>query len=193
MHIDPSIKTTNSLIIYINSIKPNICAMSYTLKTLGPSEVLIQRAGAHWVAYLGVTCAVVATIPLMVIFDLFGFYASCAIYAWAAWNFLKIRTTEIAVTNQRVVYKSGVLSINASELNIERVEGVLVHQDLLGKILNVGALSFSGTGVSKTPGVLLIKDPFGFRRKVLEAREDALKQRAQQDQADPADARARFA
>ena len=167
--------------------------MSYTLKTLGPSETLIQGAGAHWVAYLGVTSATLATIPLILVFDLFGIYAACAIYLWAIWNFLKLKTMEIAVTNQRVVYKTGVISTNASELNIERVEGVLVNQNLIGKILNVGALSFSGTGVSKTPGALLIKDPFGFRRKVLEAREDALKHRAKKDQADPADATARFA
>lgn len=78
-------------------------------------------------------------------------------------------TTEIAVTTERVVYKRGLISRDIGEINIDRIEGVAVHQGVLGRIFGYGRILIRGMGVGE---VLLptIAEPIEFRRAVQEAK-----------------------
>ena len=78
-------------------------------------------------------------------------------------------TTEIAITSLRVIYKRGLLARNVGEISIDRIEGVVVIQSVLGRLLNYGRLSVRGMGVGE---VLLpkIQDPIRFRQAIQEAR-----------------------
>ena len=77
-------------------------------------------------------------------------------------------TTEIAVTNERLVYKKGLIARYAGELNIDRIEGVSVHQGVLGRIFGYGRVSIRGMGVGE---VMLppIEAPIEFRKAVTQA------------------------
>ncbi len=78
-------------------------------------------------------------------------------------------TTEIAITNSRLVYKRGLVARHVGEISIDRIEGVNVLQSVLGRVLNYGRIMVRGMGVGE---VLLppIQDPIAFRRAIEEAK-----------------------
>jgi uncharacterized membrane protein YdbT with pleckstrin-like domain len=55
-------------------------------------------------------------------------------------------TTEVAVTNLRVIYKTGLVKRRTNEMNMDKVESVQVDQSILGRILDYGTVSITGTG-----------------------------------------------
>lgn len=78
-------------------------------------------------------------------------------------------TTEIAVTNSRLVYKRGLVARQVGEINIDRIEGINVLQPVMGRIFNYGRVMVRGMGVGE---VLLpsIEDPIEFRRAIEKAK-----------------------
>ena len=79
-------------------------------------------------------------------------------------------TTEIAITTERLVYKKGLIARHVGELNIDRIEGVSVRQDILGRLFGFGRVCIRGMGVGE---VMLpsIESPIEFRRAIQEAKE----------------------
>lgn len=55
-------------------------------------------------------------------------------------------TTEFAITNKRVIFKSGFLRRDADELRLEKVETVKVDQSITGRILRYSTITVVGTG-----------------------------------------------
>jgi uncharacterized membrane protein YdbT with pleckstrin-like domain len=82
--------------------------------------------------------------------------------------YLHRRFSEYAVTNKRVIMKSGVLNTRSLELLLGKVEGITVNQGLGGKLLGYGQIVITGTGGTKElfSG---IQSPFDFRRAVQSA------------------------
>ena len=78
-------------------------------------------------------------------------------------------TTELAVTNRKVVGKWGLISRRTIEQRLDKVDSIEVEQTILGRILGYGTVEVRGSGVTMTP-LRLIGDPLTFRRRV----EDAL-------------------
>lgn len=78
-------------------------------------------------------------------------------------------TTEIAITNKRLVYKRGLIARYVGEMNIDRIEGVNVLQGILGRIFNFGRVMVRGMGIGE---VILpsIEDPIKFRKALEKAR-----------------------
>ncbi len=78
-------------------------------------------------------------------------------------------TTEIAITNRRLVYKRGLVARYVGEMNIDRIEGVNVLQGFWGRIFNFGRIMVRGMGVGE---VILppIEDPIKFRKAIETAR-----------------------
>jgi uncharacterized membrane protein YdbT with pleckstrin-like domain len=66
-----------------------------------------------------------------------------------AW--VKRRTTELAVTNRRVIYKRGFVRRHTIEMNMDKVESVDVDQSFWGRIFNYGTIVVHGTGGSLEP------------------------------------------
>jgi uncharacterized membrane protein YdbT with pleckstrin-like domain len=78
-------------------------------------------------------------------------------------------TTEIAVTNSRLVYKRGLIARYVGEISIDRIEGVNVLQGILGRLFDYGRVMVRGMGVGE---VVLppIADPVSFRKAIDKAR-----------------------
>lgn len=79
-------------------------------------------------------------------------------------------TTEMAITNLRVIYKTGLLSRHVGEISVDRIEGVVVLQSLWGRLLDYGQIAVRGMGVGE---VVLppIRKPIAFRQAIQEAKE----------------------
>jgi uncharacterized membrane protein YdbT with pleckstrin-like domain len=74
-------------------------------------------------------------------------------------------TTELVLTDRRIITKSGLISRDTLEMNLAKVESVRVNQGLIGRILNYGDVTVVGTGDSHEP-LRGIADPLELRRKL---------------------------
>lgn len=75
------------------------------------------------------------------------------------------KSTEIAVTNKRLIYKKGFIQRDTVELNIKKIESMQVEQTIVGRIFNYGTLIVSGTGSSHAP-IKYIRDPMKLRTEI---------------------------
>lgn len=78
-------------------------------------------------------------------------------------------TTEIAITNTRLIYKRGLIARQVGEISIDRIEGVNVLQSILGRLFDYGRLAIRGMGIGE---VVLppIDQPIKFRQAIEKAR-----------------------
>ena len=90
---------------------------------------------------------------------------------------VKYMSTELAVTNKRVIAKFGLVRRQTIELNVAKIESVQVQQGVLGRIFDFGSIIVAGGG-NPFEAVLGIANPMGFRRAFLEAQEQALGRKA---------------
>lgn len=84
------------------------------------------------------------------------------------WAWLICRTTELAITNRRIVSKSGIIRRTTIELRLDKIESITVDQGIMGRILNFGSITISGTGGDKTP-IERIADPQRFQKNFMRA------------------------
>ena len=74
-------------------------------------------------------------------------------------------TTELVLTDRRIITKRGFISRDTVEMNLAKVESVRVDQGLLGRILNYGDVTVVGTGSSLEP-LHGIADPLALRKQL---------------------------
>ena len=85
-----------------------------------------------------------------------------------AWVFIKVRSTELAITNKRVIAKFGFIRRSTIEINLSKVESIQVDQSLLGRMFNFGTVIIAGAGSPVAP-IANVADPIEFRKKFMEA------------------------
>lgn len=83
---------------------------------------------------------------------------------------LKRNATEMAVTNRRVLIKTGMASRRTIELLLSNVESIVIVEPFLGRMLGYGTVVVRGTGGTPEP-FDRIANPTGFRRAVQEQSE----------------------
>jgi uncharacterized membrane protein YdbT with pleckstrin-like domain len=74
-------------------------------------------------------------------------------------------TTELVLTDRRIIAKRGLISRDTVEMNLGKVESVHVNQSLLGRLLDYGDVTVVGTGASLEP-LLGVRRPLELRRKL---------------------------
>ena len=74
-------------------------------------------------------------------------------------------TTELVLTDRRIITKRGFISRDTVEMNLGKVESVRVEQGLLGRILNYGDVTVVGTGSSLEP-LHGIANPLALRKQL---------------------------
>src|SRR5206468_8290780 len=79
--------------------------------------------------------------------------------------FVIYRTSEFAVTNKRVMIKVGWIRHRTMETMLSKVEAIGVEQSIMGRMLNFGSITVTGTGGTKEP-FRKIARPLEFRRQV---------------------------
>jgi uncharacterized membrane protein YdbT with pleckstrin-like domain len=80
---------------------------------------------------------------------------------------MKRNATEMAVTNRRILIKSGILSRRTIEMLLSRVESIVITESFFGRMLGYGTVVVRGTGGTPEP-FNLIANPTEFRRHVQE-------------------------
>jgi len=84
------------------------------------------------------------------------------------WAWVICRTTELAITTRRIISKSGIIKRTTVELRLDKIESIKVDQGIMGRILNFGSITISGTGGEQTP-IERIADPLRFQKHFMSA------------------------
>jgi uncharacterized membrane protein YdbT with pleckstrin-like domain len=166
--------------------------MGYVDRNLVPGETLLYRTRHHWLVLLGPLIAgssllvpgVALLVEAIATRDSAGLVVGSstispkamaitgAILVIAAiltftYGVAKRNATEMAVTNRRVLIKTGMTSRRTLDLMLSRVESIGVEESTAGRMLGYGSVVVRGTG--GTPeAFLMIAHPQEFRRAVQE-------------------------
>ena len=155
--------------------------MGYINDNLLSGETVFFRTHLHWKVFL-----------LPVLFFLVGIaFTAAAMYegidpflsllilviplVFLFHSYLTWRCSEFAVTDKRVLIKTGIVSRHTLETILTKVENIGVEQTLWGRLFNFGTLYVTGTGSTREifPG---IHAPLEFR-KAIEAAAVAFEER----------------
>jgi uncharacterized membrane protein YdbT with pleckstrin-like domain len=140
--------------------------MGYVENSLGPGEQVAARGQLHW--WVFIHGSVLAAIGMGLVLAghaelaLIGVVVTAVGLASFIGAYINQISTELAVTNRRVIAKFGFIRRRTVELNHAKVEGFHVDQGVLGRLLNFGTVTVTGTGGMQTP-IPLIRDPLRFR------------------------------
>ncbi|HDR8786385.1 TPA: PH domain-containing protein, partial [Escherichia coli] len=104
-------------------------------QSLTRNESVISRAQTSWIPTI---------IPVIIGILLLPFYGLGLLIIIPV--LLRVWSTELALTNQRVIAKVGFIRRNTVELRIDKVESLGIHQGILGRIFNYGSIVIKGTG-----------------------------------------------
>lgn len=148
--------------------------MSYVDKNLMEGEEVVYRARLHPIVYSWAILVGLVAVALIVV------GVSTVALDWVVWvgvpvlviavvlwfvRWVKVRTSEFAVTSKRILIKVGLVRRHSLELLLGKVEGIGVDQDVMGRLLGYGTIVVTGTGGTKE-AFKDIARPMEFRRQV---------------------------
>jgi uncharacterized membrane protein YdbT with pleckstrin-like domain len=151
--------------------------MSYVRSVLQPGETVRYATDIHWIVYLpGLLLLILAAVvywfghrPVAIgaafIWDVLAGVVLLAAAVWLFIAWFRRWTTEIAVTDRRIIYKRGFIRRHTVEMHLDKVESVDVEQSILGRIMNYGDISIHGTGAG-IEDLKNIGSPIAFRNHV---------------------------
>ena len=84
------------------------------------------------------------------------------------WAYVRYKTTEFAVTDRRIIAKTGLISRNTVELFLDKVEALHVDQSVWGRLLDFGTVTIHGTGTTLEP-IRNISAPLTLRKQFMQA------------------------
>lgn len=144
--------------------------MSYLKRTLLKDERVVYETHKHWIIFFLPLIFTIAGWILLSQSDLLillGFLSLLiAAFYWCT-SMMLLLTTEFAVTNRRVLIKTGFIRRQSWETLLSKIATLEVSQSLLGRILNYGTLSIQNTGGTKD-AFTMVTHPLLFRQKIQE-------------------------
>ena len=128
-------------------------SMSYIKQILRSDEKLLATGYIHWIVYWpAIALMALAVISLIGLGSIsiaariiFVLLALAAVFL-AIKEWFQQWITEIAVTDRRVIVKTGLIRRHTAEMNMDKVESVTVYQPVLGRLLDFGSVQVRGIG-----------------------------------------------
>jgi uncharacterized membrane protein YdbT with pleckstrin-like domain len=151
--------------------------MSYYAKVLQPDETVKYVGKLHWTIYrnsivLGILAVAVAIFGLslsenqrFIVLIGAGILAVLAVLSFLGSWFVRV-TTEIVVTDKRVIHKTGWIARRTEEINITKVETVDVTQGVSDRIVDSGTVLIRGIGGSWEP-LRRVASPLQLRNAII--------------------------
>lgn len=152
--------------------------MAYPTKLLNRNEMIALDLRPHW-WYFG--RQILTGIPLLVVVilvlsmksgtlkDIAGWIVVVLVVAWAIWLALKYLSwarTYFVVTNQRVIYRTGVIARKGVEIPLERINNINFHQRVFERIIGAGNLDIESAGERGTTRFDFVRHPDGVQAEI---------------------------
>lgn len=146
--------------------------MSYLDDHLLTGEQIVYRARLHWIIF-GASIVIVALgFALAIILQTIQhdyWYLGMAIVAigllLAIGPAIRYLSSEFAVTDKRVLAKHGFIERESIETLLSKIEAIGVDQGILGRVLDYGSITITGTGGTEE-SFPRISRPLEFRRQI---------------------------
>ena len=151
--------------------------MGYVERHLLPGERVLYKTRLHWVLFAKPVLVVLAGAILAGLLRqvqdppwlwMIGGALALVGLIWSFVHYVEVMTSEFAVTTSRLIFKVGLISRYTTELLLSKVESIGVQQGLVGRVLNYGDLTVTGTGGAREV-FRRVRDPIGFRNHVQQA------------------------
>ena len=139
---------------------------SFVESSLTKDEKIVLNAKLHWALFIGSGLTLMIGLSMSsssnssiagFLIIIGGAYFIKALMIW--------RTTELALTNKRVISKWGIIRRRSVDTNLSKIEGVSFHQGIFGRLLGYGSVVIRGTGGDHQP-VPFIRSPILFKNAV---------------------------
>jgi membrane protein YdbS with pleckstrin-like domain len=158
--------------------------MTYVESNLVPGETVIYQTRLHWNVMLGhifVGCVLLGVPGALLLYYAFSHPrmepntlhvtegGGVALLVCGAvvilMGMVRRSATEMAVTNRRVVIKTGLMSRKTIEMLLNKVESIEVSETAFGRMLGYGTITVIGTGGTPDP-FHKVAHPLEFRSQV---------------------------
>lgn len=157
--------------------------MSYIEQNLIANEKIIYQGFIHPVFYIKIYFTAIL-IPFVLFFALmflgsikinpnifhYFYYFKILLILFASflelnvfYQYLKLASLELAVTDKRILVKRGVLRIDTFEVGHQKVEVIDIDQSFFGRLIGFGDITIIGTGGTQVR-LNGISKPFVFRK-----------------------------
>jgi hypothetical protein len=160
--------------------------MSYVAKLLLPNEKVVGVAVLHWIIYLNglrytIFGGVIGAFSFGITEYLFGTHlaeeyarpvtiVAAIIVLYGIFvllcAFIRQTTTELVMTDHRLITKYGIIARSTYEIMASRITGANFQQSILGRILNFGTIWIHGASGEVWP-IYHVYDPQGFYRAMV--------------------------
>jgi uncharacterized membrane protein YdbT with pleckstrin-like domain len=134
--------------------------MSYVKHVIQPGERIVMVGRISWVIYHRAIFCLILGIVVIILEGVFGpqngtrgdlmfgtaivFGIAALISAAHAW-FIRW-TTEIAVTDKRIIFKRGFITRHTAEMSVDKATTVDVYQSIWGRIFDYGSIHIHAAG-----------------------------------------------
>jgi hypothetical protein len=143
---------------------------SYTAATLQADERPLHKTTIHWTVLTG---PILVSLFSLIIIGPIGMIAFWKGQSWVwlllaipaaiiASAVLAVKTSELVITDRRVLIKVGFIQRQTFEMFISKIESVAVTQGMIGRFFNYGTVEIRGTGGS-SESFATIAAPLQFR------------------------------
>ena len=147
----------------------------YARATLAPNETPYFKTSLHWIIF--VRFAFLALVALVFLALPFAIAVQALTASEIGWFVLPLpvfllvppalafASSELLITDRRVLIKSGIIRRQTLEMFISKVESIAIDQSFLGRLLDYGSVVIRGTGGLEEP-FAAIAHPIEFRNCV---------------------------
>ncbi len=158
-------------------------AVAYPERLLSPDERVIRAFRPHWLALIGPiswTLVVVAIVVAALIWLEDPSRRIVVAGLLVIWLVASIRTvldwytTQHVITNERVIYRAGVLSRRGKEIPLEVINDVAFSQTLVERVFRSGDLLIESAGEMGQSRYSDIRDPEGLQSLIYRVREERM-------------------
>jgi uncharacterized membrane protein YdbT with pleckstrin-like domain len=152
--------------------------MAYPTKLLNRNEAVALDLRPHW-WYFG--RQILTGVPLLVVVvltlslrrgtfkDIVGWIVVVLVVAWAIWLVLKYMSwarTYFVVTNQRVIYRTGVIARHGVEIPLDRINNINFRQRVFERLIGAGNLDIESAGEQGSTQFDFVRHPDGVQAEI---------------------------
>jgi len=135
--------------------------MGSTVKNLHSDERLVLHLRPHWWTYtpslLALIGSVIVGVAVLTSTQWSGFRIAVAVLivgcvVWFVGRYVQWLTTELVLTSNRLIYRSGVIAKSGIEIPLDRINTIFFNQKIWERLIGVGDLmveSASATGAQR--------------------------------------------
>ena len=145
--------------------------MSFIEKNLSANERIVYKAKLHWYIYLrGIFLIVLGLLIGKASYGACGFLCFIGVISLFL-AFMLSSSSEFAVTNKRIILKTGFIKRKFIEIQLNKSEGLQIEEGVMGRMLGFGSLKITSGGVTEV--FRPVAKPFEFKKQVNNAIESS--------------------